>query len=229
MSGALRRRVGGSSTRMLYASVLFVALTLLAMWLYPGGAVFDKTSDHYLFFGNFFSDLGATATPSGRANTVPMILFVIALATTGLALINFSGAWRAIHARRRKARRAALGSQLFLMLSGLCFVGIAATPWDRLFDLHVVFVKAAFALLIGYLLCLLRVQGKNHWPRRFIAFNVITLIVLVAYVALLFVGPTLDTPSGLATQAVAQKLIIYASLFNIGLQALGVRGHLSAL
>lgn len=229
MSGALRRRIGGSSTLMLYASVLFVALTFIAMWLYPGGAVFDKTSEHYLFFGNFFSDLGATATPSGRANTVPMILFVIALATTGLALINFSGAWRAIHARRHKARRAARVSQLFLALSGLCFIGIAATPWDRLLDLHFVFVKGAFALLIGYLLCLIRVQGKNHWPRRFVAFNVIYLVILVAYVALLFLGPTLATPSGLAIQAVGQKVIVYASILNIGLQALGVRGHLSAL
>jgi hypothetical membrane protein len=229
MSGALRRRIGGSSTLMLYASVLFVVLTWLAMWLYPGGAVFDKTSDHYLFFGNFFSDLGATATPSGRANTVPMVLLVIALAATALALINFSGAWRAIHARRHKARRAARGSQVFLVLGGLCLLGIAATPWDRLLGLHFVFVKAAFVLLVGYLLCLIRVQDKNHWPRRFVAFNVVMVGLLLVYVALLFLGPTLATPSGLAIQAVAQKVIVYACVINIGLQALGVRGHLSAL
>ena len=65
--------------------------------------------------------------------------------------------------------------------------------------------------------------------REELRFGVDFLRRRVLRLALLFVGPTLDTPSGLATQAVAQKLIIYASLFNIGLQALGVRGHLSAL
>ena len=214
---------------MLYASVLFVVLTMVAMWLYPGGAVFDKGSDHYLFLGNFFSDLGATQTPSGRSNTVSMILFVIALGGTGLALINFSGSWRAIYARRRKARRAARGSQAFLVLSGLCFIGIAATPWNHLLAAHNVFVQAAFLLLVGYLICLMRVQDKNHWPRRFIAFNALYLLVLLAYVAILFLGPTLDTASGLGLQASAQKIIVYASMINIGLQALGVRGHLSAL
>lgn len=214
---------------MLYASVLFVVLTMAAMWLYPGGAVFDQTSNRYQFLGNFFSDLGATQTPSGRSNTVSMLLFVIALGATGLALINFSGSWRAIYARRRKARRAALGSQAFLVLSGLCFIGIALTPWNHLLAVHNVFVQAAFVLLVGYLLCLMRVQDKNHWPRRFIAFNALYLILLLVYLVILFLGPKLDSAGGLGFQASAQKIIVYASMFNIGLQALGVRGHLSAL
>jgi hypothetical protein len=229
MSSALRRRIGSSSALMLYAALLFVVLTLLAMWLYPGGAVFDKTTDHYLFFGNFFSDLGATQTPSGRTNTISAVLFVIALGATGLALVNFSGSWRAVHARRRKARLSGIVSQVLLVLSGLAFLGIAATPWNLLLAAHNVFVKIAFAMLLGYLLCLLRVQWKNHWPRRFIVFNLLYVLVLAAYVIVLFFGPTLDTAAGLGFQAVAQKIIAYASMLNIGLQALGVRGHLSAL
>jgi hypothetical protein len=34
------------------------------MLVYPGGAVYEPGSDHYLF-RNFFSDLGATSTPLG--------------------------------------------------------------------------------------------------------------------------------------------------------------------
>lgn len=229
MSSTHRRQVGKSSALALYASMLFVILTLLAMWAYPGGAVFDLGSDHYLFFGNFFSDLGATHTPSGRGNFASMGLFVVATVALGLAMINFSAAWRAIHARRRKARLAGLCSQFSLALSGLCFIGIAATPWDHLLAAHNLFVKAAFALLLAYVLGLVRLQLKNHWPRRYIAFNLLYLVVLAGYVALLFAGPTLATPAGLATQVVAQKIIVYSSMLNIGLQALGVRGHLSAL
>jgi len=229
MSGALRKQITSSSRLMIYAAVQFVALTLLAMWLYPGGAVFDQTSDHYLFFGNFFSDLGATHTPSGRSNFFSLALFVFALGCSGLALMNFSSSWKAIYARRRQARRAGHFSQTFLVLSGLCFIGIAATPWDHLLALHNLFVKGAFALLLGYLACLLQLQGKNYWPRRYIVCNVLYLIVLAAYVLLLFFGPTLATAHGLGLQVVAQKIIVYASMFNIGVQALGIRGHLTGL
>jgi len=146
-----------------------------------------------------------------------------------LAMINFSGAWRAIHARRRRARLAGVGSQPLLILAGLGFIGIAATPWDHLLAAHMLFVKAAFVALLGYLLALVRLQVANHWPRRYIAFNLLSVLALAVYVGLLFVGPSLATPGGLAIQVLAQKVIVYASILNVGLQALGVRGHLSAL
>jgi len=184
---------------------------------------------HSLFLGNVSSALGATRTTSGRVNTISMVLFVLATVTTGLAMINFSGAWRAIHARRRRARIAGLGSQLFLVLAGACFIGIAATPWDHLLAAHMLFVKCAFVALLGHVLGLVRLQVVNHWPRRFVAFNLLYLVALAIYVGLLLIGPSLATPEGHALQVVAQKVIVYASMGNFGLQALGVRGHLSAL
>jgi hypothetical protein len=47
-------------------------------------------------------------------------------------------------------------------------------------------------------------------------------MVLVAYVAILFVGPAPDTKGGLQFQVAAQKVIVYASIVNLALQA---RGH----
>jgi len=229
MSATLRRQVGNSSALALYAALAFVVLTLAAMWLYPGGATFDLASTHYQFFGNFFSDLGATRTPSGRGNLPSVALFALATTVIGLAMINFSGAWRAIHARRRRARPAGVASQVFLVLAGVGFIGIAATPWDHLLAPHMLFVKGAFAALLGHVLAQVRVQVANHWPRRYLAFNALYLIILAIYVGMLFVGPSVATPEGLAIQVAAQKVIVYASMGNFGLQALGVRGHLSAL
>jgi hypothetical protein len=51
---------------LIYASVQFLLLTAIAMLVYPGGAVYEPDASRYLFFRNFFSDLGATVTPSGR-------------------------------------------------------------------------------------------------------------------------------------------------------------------
>jgi hypothetical protein len=60
------RRLGESqrASLLIYAAAQFIVLTAIAMAVYPGGAVYRRGSDGYLFFQNFFSDLGATSTYS---------------------------------------------------------------------------------------------------------------------------------------------------------------------
>jgi hypothetical protein len=48
---------------LIYASVQFPLLTAIAMLVYPGGAVYEANASRYLFFRNFFSDLGAPSLP----------------------------------------------------------------------------------------------------------------------------------------------------------------------
>ncbi len=216
------------ATFLVYAAVQFVVLTVVAMLVYPGGAKFDLDSNSYLFLGNFFSDLGATKTYSGRGNTASHALFSVALATVGLALMMFSTAWGSIFERRNRGRMAGRASQVLAIASGLGFIGIAATPWDRVLDAHNTFVRIAFGLLLAYLLCLTALQALNHWPRGFVVLNAVYLFVLAAYVVILFGGPTLETRDGLELQVAAQKIIVYTSIANLGLQALGVRREQSA-
>ncbi|MCB0727716.1 MAG: hypothetical protein KDD00_09645, partial [Ignavibacteriae bacterium] len=68
---------------LIVISILFIILTGLAMIAYPGGSLFDKASIHYNFSENFFSDLGATVTVSGKRNTISNILFISALGSLG--------------------------------------------------------------------------------------------------------------------------------------------------
>ena len=207
---------------LLYASAQFAVLTVLAMFAYPGGAKFDLDSDGYRFFENFFSDLGATETYSGRSNTLSHVLFSIALGSVGLAFLAFAPTWRAIAARRGAARRVGLAAQVFTLISGAGFIGIAATPWDHFLDAHNGFVRLAFALLLAYIVCLTVVQLANGWPRFFVVVNVVFLVVLLAYVVVLFAGPGLDTLSGLRLQVAAQKIIVYSSMLALALQAAGI-------
>ncbi len=58
--------------------------------------------------------------------------------------------------------------------------------------------------------------------------NVVYLFVLAAYLVILFGGPTLETQGGLELQVAAQKIIVYTSIVNLGLQALGVRREQAA-
>jgi hypothetical protein len=208
---------------LIYANVQFLLLTAIAMLVYPGGAVYQPDANRYLFFRSFFSDLGVSITPSGRPNLASHILFAIALGWVGVALILASSNWKVIVARRQRGRPAAWVSQAFEIVAGLGFIGIAATPWNLVLDAHNGFVRAAFGLLLVYDLCLLVIQLRNRWPAAYTAANIVYLLLLVGYVGILFFGPRLDTKSGLEFQVGAQKVIVYASVINLGLQAVSVR------
>jgi len=103
------------------------------------------------------------------------------------------------------------------------FIGIAITPWDKVLDAHNAFVKLAFGVLLVFILCLLSLQLRNGWPALFVAVNVTYLVGLAIYVLVLFAGPGLGTKNGLQFQVAAQKIIVYGSILNIGLQAAGIR------
>ena len=208
---------------LIYASVQFVVLTAIAMLVYPGGAVYQLDADRYLFLRNFFSDLGATITPSGRPNLTSHILFAIALGSVGLALILASSNWKVIVAGGGAARAAGVASQIVEVVAGLGFIGIAATPWNLVLDAHNGFVRLAFGFLLVYDLCLLMIQVSNRWTVAYTAANAIYLLLLVAYVGILFFGPRMDTKSGLEFQVAAQKIIVYASVVKLGLQAVSIR------
>ena len=208
---------------LIYASIQFLVLTAIAMLFYPGGAVYELDANRYLFLRNFFSDLGATITPSGRPNLVSHILLVIALGCVGLALILASSTWRVIVVRRQSAQAVGLASQVLETIAGLGFIGIAATPWNLVLDAHNGFVRAAFGFLLAYDLCLLVIQLCNRWSSAYTAANAVYLLLLLAYVGILFLGPRLDTRSGLEFQVAAQKIIVYASVMNLGFQAISIR------
>lgn len=210
---------------LLYAALQFIVLTIIAMIVYPGGAVFALSSAHYLFFQNFFSDLGATQTPSGHSNIPSHILFIVALASVGLALMLFSTTWRTIVDRRHAGRRLGLAAQWVALVAGIGFIGIAVTPWNHVLDAHNAFVRLAFGLLLMYVLLLIAIQLQNDWPRVFIMLNVLYVLVLIAYVTILFGGPALSTKSGLEFQVTAQKIIVYSSIVGLGLQAFAMRSQ----
>lgn len=211
---------------MLLATVTFVVLTTLAMVQYPGGSKYELASHRYQFFDNFFSDLGATRTYAGYSNTTSCVLFIISTTAVGLGLIAFSGTWRAIGARRGVAKPVSRAYQGCAVLSGICFIGIGATPWNLLLSAHNALVRLAFVLLLGCVVAMVVAQVHNRWPWPYVAANVAFMIILAAYVGVLVAGPALDTRGGLGFQVTAQKIMVYSSLLNLFLQGWGIRAAL---
>jgi hypothetical protein len=222
---------------LLYACAQFFVLTIAAMFLYPGGAKYHLAAERYLFLQNFFSDLGATRTYSGKPNMLCASLFILALSFLGMAMIVASPLWKAWLARvpaetahDGKApfsapRNTPWGSaaQIFAAMSGLCYLGVAVTPWNYFLDAHNNIVKGAFSVLLGLIVCLLLGQISERKTTLYLIANCVYLILLVGYVYLLLAGPSLQTQNGLAVQVAAQKIIAYISIANLALQAWGRR------
>lgn len=205
-------------------SLLFLILTIGAMLAFPGGAPYALDARHYLFFGNYVSDLGGTRTHSGRNNDLSRRLFVVALTLVGVSLAHLGPAAR-IWAPSGRARLGGALATVFSALSGLGFVALAFTPWNRDYDTHEAYARAAFGLLGGFVVVLAAIQLKHRAPFRWIAANVVYLVGLAGYALVRFMGPELLTRRGHHIQVAAQKGIVYASILNLGLQAWAVRSR----
>jgi hypothetical membrane protein len=197
---------------LLFAGLQFVVLTTGAMALYAGGTPYDAAADHYQFFHNFLSDLGSTETFAGRTNYPSCVLFALALATLGAAIVGFAGTWTAFAFALRRGRVLGAASRVLGTASGLAFVGIAVTPWNLVVTTHMVFVFLAFGLLLAYVACMTLLLWRNGSDRVLLAASVLYIVALVCYIVLGVAGPTMDSARGHAVQVTGQKLVCYASM-----------------
>jgi hypothetical protein len=206
---------------------LFFALTVVAMFLYPGGRVGDPQSTGYAFFTNFFSDLGQTRTYGGHANGPSLVLFCVALGATAFAMGLFFVGFSLFFAPASPARLTSTLGAVCGIVAGLSFLGVAATPWNVYLRAHNEFVLWAFrSFLAAVVLCAVAGFVAPNFPRRFAWVFVAFAVLLAVYVGVITLGPRPDTAAGAAIQATAQKIIVYASVLTVLVQALYARAWL---
>jgi hypothetical membrane protein len=199
---------------------LFVVLTVVAMLFYAGGTLIDPTTTGYSFTTNYFSDLGLTWSHARVPNTVSAILFVTALTMAGGGLILFFLAFPQFFTRSRSGRvLSAIGSASGV-IAGLCFIGVALTPANLVLETHLAVMMWAFRTFTVAVICYtIAIFREPDYPNRFGYVFVAFAALLVAYVLLLIAGPPYDSPDGIMVQAIGQKVIVYASVTSIFIQA----------
>lgn len=214
-----RRRLMSIS---IYVAITFIVLTLIAMLVYPGGTNSDHNAPHYDFFRNFFSDLGRTTTFLGEPQWLSCLLFNGALTLGGLAFFGFfkelTGAFENIPRARNLARAGAV----FGFAAGICYIGIAFTPWDVLPNGHMIFVKTGMPVfLIASILFAIAISRHPSYPKVYVWVFLAFIPILLGYVYLLFWGPSSKTESGLIIQATWQKALVYSELVVLIVQGRG--------
>ncbi len=198
----------------------FFVSTLVAMFVYPGGTEFVPDAQNYRFLENTFSELGMVYDFQGNPKPLSRWLFTSAMILGGLGLglahLVFPHLFGETggHARRLARAAAILGS-----IIGLGFIGIGLFPTDTNFHGHFISVYVSFTGMVPTVaLAALAIRRHPQAPKVAEGAHVAFLVVLLAYVALLWFGPGLETPRGNLIQVVGQKIIVYVGLLLMSFQ-----------
>lgn len=203
----------GSWAPARWAIVIALMLTAASVLSYPGGTVHDESTRTYSFTHNFLSDLGSTVAFNGQRNVVGAVLFSVSVLIMVLVLAgSIVVTVRSLSATPRArsfARLAAVAG--VLVCAG--FLGVALTPADRAWRLHMAFSMLAFRSfpVATALLAIATARDARFRPRATVGWITLT-IVLAGLIAMSHLGPSADTEHGLVTQVITQKIMAISVL-----------------
>ena len=220
----------------IYTCFLFVFLSGLSMYFYPGGTMynnpsnpkFDVSINSYSHTMNFFSDLGLYNSWSGEANFLSNILFSYSLLFVGIGIISF---YTAMHCILKKENNLILFSKIGIIIafiSSFGFILVGFTPSDRLLEYHMFSVNLAFrSFLIVMLIYTYLIFKSSYIPNSFSFIYFILFCLVGYYVYILMAGPELPgvsknqegffipSESALFFHVISQKIVIYGLSFSI--------------
>ncbi|MHA2038416.1 MAG: hypothetical protein ACW98X_18435 [Promethearchaeota archaeon] len=216
-----------SPRRVIYISSIagcmqFVILTSIAMVFYRGGTYIDPSSSVYIFWLNYFSDLGRIVAHSGIQNTISSILFIITLSLWGITQIFFYSIFPALFKNNPNLRRISAISSSLGIISGISYIGIAFTPSDIAGSPHDFLVVTGFSSVYFSIILYAYVIFKDQKYQNFYALILtISAVILSIYFLFLFFTVNSQTPEKLLIYALGQKFMIYTLLTCNVIQALG--------
>jgi hypothetical membrane protein len=195
--------------RARWAVGVAIALAIGAGTRYPGGTPLDPSSKGYSISHNFLSDLGMTVAYNDQANRLGAFLFVASL---GILVVGLGGCLVGVvklYSRSPGPRRLARAAGVVGLLVCAAFVGVAATPENRVMALHVSLTLLGWRTLpVVSLLLFLASLSAPTFPRRVAVTWAALTVVLVGYVIVLGWGPPASVSAEwLVIQVAAQKLV----------------------
>lgn len=196
---------------IIIACLQFLVLTILAMFFYEGGTRLDSTVSEYLFFENFFSDLGRIEAFSGRLNFISAFLFICALVGLSIGSFTYFSTIPPDFIRNEQYSNIFDYSVRAGKMASIMFLGVALAPSDILPVVHDFFVVSGFSLvaLVSFSLGILNYKEKNM-SKTYSWIFFLLFIELVLYGSLFLFIPTITSSSHLIVRATTQKIIVYS-------------------
>lgn len=195
---------------MLYSSsAVFLVLIFLAMVFYTGGTRDNHAVPGYSFWGNTLSDSGRLIAWSGAPNTVSMIIFSLSLIIYGIFYIPF---YLLVAETLTEGKLEKLSSKMgkyFGITFSVCIIGIAFSPGDILYILHIIFVFIGYpsTFLNGVFFSIAFYKNKRFSNIYALIFAIYTVFFFIS-IGLAFIGLLID----FNLTVLGQKLASFASL-----------------
>lgn len=209
--------------------IQFIIVTALAMSIYEGGTYIDPSTSHYLFWYNYFSDLGRTVAHSGNINIFSCILFTIALSIWGLFQIPFYITFSRFFKKSKGLKNFSLIGSIFGVFAGIFYVGIALTPSDLVNLFHELFVFLGFgSIFLSIILYAIVIFKTENYANSYAFVFTISAVILGIYFVILLFTPNNHTAVGLFIYVLGQKFMIYTLLLCGIIQGFGATKHLSS-
>ncbi|MFW9878525.1 MAG: hypothetical protein ACFFG0_36045 [Candidatus Thorarchaeota archaeon] len=207
---------------IIVGNVQFIILTIIAMFFYKGGTYIDNSTQAYLFWYNYFSDLGRTVAHSGIPNIVSWILFTVALSLWGILQIPFFIAFPHFFSSSKNLRMLSLIGSTFGVFAGVCYIGIAFTPSNLLDNWHDIFVFLGFgSIFLSNILYSVVIFLKKDYSKFYAKILIISVVILSTYFLILAFTRNINIATKLFICVLGQKLMMYSILICGILQGYG--------
>jgi hypothetical protein len=192
------------------------------MVFYEGGTFVDSSHLGYIFWQNYFSDLGRTVAHSGIPNMISFVVFTIALSLWGITQIPFYISLLSFFRDNPHLRKISITGSILGIISGVSYVGVAFTPSDITGNLHDFFVLIGFStVFFSIILYSYVIFSDKNYPNFYAFILTISAFILGVYFLFLFFTPDSQTSEGLFVYAAGQKFMIYTLLICNSIQAYG--------
>ncbi|MFN8237750.1 MAG: hypothetical protein U0T77_06230 [Chitinophagales bacterium] len=215
-----------SAFQLLYIScILFLGLTTLGMFTFPGGTILDHYTKGYSFFNNFFSELGRWRTHLGETKWVSFFSFTFALLIHAVSMfvfnLHFLKHTKSIELNKTAHYTALICGSAFPFL----LAGIALTPCDLYLPKHMFCVRVGFGLLLPLSLAYTVLIRQHHLlPNKFGNVMLTIVVAIALYLVMIFFGPN---PREVGyVQQTSQKIIVYSMIFSLLYLAHGCKKYL---
>jgi uncharacterized membrane protein HdeD (DUF308 family) len=194
------------------------------MLFYPGGTLVDEYTSGYLFFSNFFSDLGRIMSLSGEVNTISYSIFTITALFMGVAFLLYNVLMicffqASIDDNKITLKIVYLGA-FFGILSALFLLGTVLTPWDVYEEGHLYFANLFNILgIFASIFYIIGIFRHKNYPNKYGYLYIILLGLAFIYSIILISIPKELNAETLLFQASTQKVTQYWFLFCFTSQA----------
>ena len=198
-----------------FGIILFITLNVIAMIFYPGGTIIDSTTEGYLFFYNFFSNLGEWTARNGQSNQFSAYLFNSSMIILALSYSLFYIAF--LRMQVRVSDNSILNFLLIitLIISLIGFVCVAIFSSDpETFDIHLLFVKIGFYSLFSH--CIVQyvfIKSIDSFGKLISTITLVFVILLFVFILIMEFGPSpFENNQSLFIHVTSQKIIVSSIL-----------------